>query len=95
MKLIALCIAAACCVASPAIAADEDSRAELRRAEKLQDRKNEAPTGEARRQHFLYDAENQPETTGAGTGEDDCKDERVRVPRGDGTTAVSRLNKCR
>jgi len=83
MKLIAFCIAAACCVPSPAIAADEDSRVERRRAEKLQDRKNETGMGEDRRQHFLYDVEHQPETTGAATGENDCKDVRVRVPRGD------------
>jgi hypothetical protein len=90
MKLLAFCIAAACCLPFPAIAADEDNRAELGRVEALQDRKNED-----RRQHFLYDAEHQPETTGSASSAKDCKDERVRVSRGDGTTAVIRSNKCR
>ena len=90
MTLPAICIAAVCGVPFPAIAADEDNRAELGRVEALQDRKNED-----RRQHFLYDAENQPETTGSASSVKDCKDERVRVSRGDGTTAVIRSNKCR
>ncbi len=90
MKLLAFCIATACCLPFPAIAADEDNRAELGRVEALQDRKNED-----RRQHFLYDAENQPETTGSASNNKDCKEERVRVPRGDGTTTVTRSNKCR
>jgi hypothetical protein len=94
MKLRVFCIAAICCLPFPAIAADEDSRAELGRVEALQNRKNED-----RRQHFLYDTENQPgnqpETTGSAFSAKDCKNERVRVLRGDGTTTVTRSRKCR
>jgi hypothetical protein len=90
MKLVLFCIAIACCLPSPAMAADEDNRAELGRVEALQDRR-----AEDRRQHFLYDAEHQPETTGSAAGAKDCKDERVRVRRADGTTTVIRSHKCR
>jgi len=95
MKLPAFCIAAACCLPLSATAADDDNRAEMRRVEGLQNQKNEDQRDEARRQHFLYDAEHQPETTGSASKDKDCKEERVRVRRGDGTTVVTRSHKCR
>jgi hypothetical protein len=47
-----------------------------------------------KRQHWLYDAKKQPETTGTATTRQPCKSERVRVSRGDGTTTVTRIDKC-
>jgi hypothetical protein len=63
------------------------------------DRLPEAPVfeingqdAEYRRQHYLYDADHQPETV--GVAETDCSDVRVRTPLADGTTKVTRVNKC-
>jgi hypothetical protein len=81
----------------PAVAAEDNSPAAAPRVEESQDRGYHH-----HRQHFLYDSEYQPETDGytprtdgAAPRAKDCTDERVRVRRGDGTTAVARIDKCR
>jgi hypothetical protein len=76
-----------CLLCSVAIAADGE-REEKMRSEAIQ-------SGSAsQRQHWLYDEKNQPETTGAASTRQPCKSERVRVSRGDGTTTVTRTDKC-
>ena len=49
------------------------------------------------RQHYLFDENSPPETTASGRATDAlaCADEPVRVRRADGTTGVSRINRCR
>jgi hypothetical protein len=88
MKLAPLCILAGCFLASVAIAADGE-REERMRGEAMQDR-----AGVSSRQHWLYDERNQPETTGTATTRQSCKSERERMSRGDGTTTVTRADKC-
>jgi hypothetical protein len=63
-----------------------------------EDRLPEAPVFEInaqdfeyRRQHYLYDADHQPET--AGAAEANC-DVRVRTRQDDGMTKVTRVDKC-
>jgi hypothetical protein len=79
-----------------AIAAEDDNPAKAPRVEESQDRGYHH-----HRQNFLYDSEYQPETDGSSRTDGaaprarDCTDERVRVRRGDGTTAVARIDKCR
>jgi hypothetical protein len=46
------------------------------------------------RQHYLYDDEFQPQTTGAGNARA-CANEPVRIRRPDGTTTVKRTDRCR
>ena len=92
MRLAPLCILASCLLGSMAIAADGE-REEKMRGEAMQDR-DQGRDSAAQRQHWLYDEKNQPETTGSATGRQNCKSERVRVPRGDGTTTVTRIDKC-
>ncbi len=89
MRLAPLCMLAGCLLCPVAMAAD-DEREEKFRAEAMQDRDSGS-----QRQHWLYDEKNQPETTGAATDrQQPCKSERVRVSRGDGTTTVTRIDKC-
>lgn len=88
MRLAPLCMLAGCLLCSVAIAADGE-REEKLRGEAMQDRGSAA-----QRQHWLYDEKNQPETTGAASTRQPCKSERVRVSRGDGTTTVTRTDKC-
>jgi len=88
MRLASLGMLAGCLLCSAAIAADGE-REEQMRAEATQDRDSAS-----KRQHWLYDEKNQPETTGAATTRQPCKSERVRVSRGDGTTTVTRIDKC-
>jgi hypothetical protein len=83
---------AGCLLCSVAIAADGE-REEKMRGEAMQDRDQDRDRA-SQRQHWLYDKKNQPETTGAATGRQPCKSERVRVSRGDGTTTVTRTDKC-
>jgi hypothetical protein len=78
---------------SVAIAADGE-REERLRGEAIQDRHQDRESA-AQRQHWLYDEKNQPETTGTANTRQPCKSERVRVSRGDGTTTVTRIDKCR
>jgi len=88
MKTAALfCLLASSLLTSAAIGADGE-RDERLRNEAIQNQE----TG-VRRQHWLYDEENRPQTTGAAP-QQPCRDARVRVPRGDGTTAVARIDKC-
>jgi len=96
MKILAIGLAVAWCVTPFAAMAEDDTSTELR-AEAPQDRGDQH-----HRQHFLYDSEYQPGTDGAAARTDgvgprakDCTDERVRVSRGDGTTSVARIDKCR
>jgi hypothetical protein len=81
----------------PALAAEDNNPAKAPRVEEPQDRGYHH-----HRQHFLYDSEYQPETDGSAPRTDgvaprakDCTDQRVRLPRDDGTTAVARIDKCR
>ena len=102
MKILAITLAitlAVACAVTPllAMAAEDNNPAEGPRVEATQDRGYHH-----HRQHFLYDSEYQPETDGVAPRTDgvaprakDCTDERVRVARGDGTTAVERSDKCR
>jgi hypothetical protein len=89
-------ILAGCLLCSVAIAADGE-REEKMRAEAMQDRDQDRERDRdsaAERQHWLYDEKNQPETTGAATDRQPCESERVRAPRGDDTTTVTRTDKC-
>jgi len=88
MKLASLCLAAICWLPVAATAADGE-RDEMRRSEAIQE------PGASSRQHWLYDRENQPQTNASAPARQGCKSERVRVSRGDGTTAVVRIDKCR
>jgi hypothetical protein len=49
------------------------------------------------RQHYLFDADNPAETTASGQTADArrCAGELVRVRRADGSTTVTRTNRCR
>jgi hypothetical protein len=80
----------------PAMAAEDTNPAKSPRVEEPQDRGYHH-----HRQHFLYDSEYQPETDGHAPRTDgvaprarDCTDQRARVSRGDGTTTVTRIDKC-
>jgi hypothetical protein len=97
MRLAPLCILASCLLGSPVAIAADGEREEKLRGEAMQDRDQDRDKGRdsaAQRQHWLYDEKNQPETTGSATTRQNCKSERVRVPRGDGTTTVTRIDKC-
>ncbi|MBX9826455.1 MAG: hypothetical protein K2Y27_15880 [Xanthobacteraceae bacterium] len=87
MRPASLCMLASCLLSPVAIAADGE-REERHRSEAMQGR------GVAQRQHWLYDDENRPETFGAAPNRPQCRSERVRVSRGDGTTTVTRIDKC-
>jgi hypothetical protein len=86
--ILASCLLSSCLLCTAAIAADGEREEQLR-GEAMQDRDSGA-----KRQHWLYDEKNQPETTGAAPTRQPCKSERVRVSRGDGTTTVTRIDKC-
>jgi Zn-dependent protease with chaperone function len=88
MKMASLGLAAVCWFPVAATAADGE-RDEMRRGEAIQERSTSS------RQHWLYDEENQPQTNASAPARQGCKSERVRVSRGDGTTAVIRIDKCR
>jgi hypothetical protein len=92
MRRAPVCILASCLLGSVAFAADGE-REERMRGEAMQDRDQDRDSA-AQRQHWLYDEKNQPETTGSATTRQHCKSERVRVPRGDGTSTVTRIDKC-
>ena len=87
MRQIALWLFAGCVLPALAIAADGEGEQKLR-SEAMQG------MGGRQHQHWLYDKEYQPETTGEATARKPCKGERVRVSRGDGTTTVTRIDKC-
>jgi hypothetical protein len=96
MRLASLCMIAGCLLCSVAIAADGEREEKLRSEamqDRDQDRERDRDSG-SQRQHWLYDEKNQPETTGTATTRQPCKSERVRVSRGDGTTTVTRTDKC-
>jgi hypothetical protein len=92
MRLASFCVLAGCLLCSVAIAADGE-REEKMRNEAIQGRDQDRDSG-PQRQHWLYDEKNQPETTGSASSRQPCKSERVRVSRGDGTTTVTRIDKC-
>lgn len=81
------CLLAACWLSPMAIVMASE-RQELR-AEAVRNR-DDGP----KRWHWLYDEEHRPATTGAASAERSCTVERVRVPRGDGTTTVARIDRC-
>ncbi|MBX9840512.1 MAG: hypothetical protein K2Z80_01760 [Xanthobacteraceae bacterium] len=87
MRLASLSMLASCLLSPVAIAADGEREDRLRN-EALQDR------GVSQRRHWLYDDEHRPETAGAAPSRQRCGSERVRLPRGDGTTTVTRIDKC-
>ena len=49
------------------------------------------------RQHYLFDKDDPPETTGSSRAAEPqaCATEPVRVRRADGSTEVKRINRCR
>ena len=99
MKILAVSLVVAWCVMPlPAMAAEDNNPAERVGAGQSQDDGDH----NHRRQHFLYDSEYQPNTDALASRTDamapragECAGERVRVPRGDGTTSVTRIDKCR
>jgi hypothetical protein len=89
MRQITLWLIAGCVLPALAIAADGEGEQKLR-SEAMQGN----DMGGRQHQHWLYDKEYQPATTGEATARQPCKGERVRVSRGDGTTTVTRIDKC-
>jgi hypothetical protein len=69
----------------------QDDGAEALRIEALQDAGHENWKG---RQHYLYDDEYQPETSGAAPSAKECTAETVRIKRSDGRTIVKRVSRC-
>jgi hypothetical protein len=77
--------------AGPALDAET---ADMMRREALADRYPDRWQG---RQHYLFDETNKraPATYGSATGDGlECRDVPARVKRPDGSTTVSRFNKC-
>ena len=79
-------------LAAPALSAQwPNNAAETLRIEALQNAGHDNWKG---RQHYLYDGEYRPETTGAAPGVKQCSDEIVRMQRSDGGTTIKRINRC-
>ena len=87
-----LASALAVSLAGPALSAQvQDDAAEALGIEALQDAGHENWKG---RQHYLYDDEYQPETSGTAPSAKECTAETVRIKRSDGKTIIKRVSRC-
>jgi hypothetical protein len=92
MRITLASTAICLCVLGPAAAAlAESARPDPGRTEASQDRGADTWRG---RRHFLYDGEYTPRTDGAGSAQDACAKEWVRVKISDGKTEIRRVNRC-
>jgi hypothetical protein len=90
-----MCCVPLFCVTIGSATATSDVPPKLLRAEVAQDSAQDG--GDDRwegRRHYLYDEQYRPQTDGTGPVIKGCTEERVRVRRSDGVTAIKRINRC-